>query len=194
MKLSMTFEELYKHLTYVNSSRENRQKNAEMVLNNIDLLPILMDVLFKVDDKVSCKAAWVLEFVCGENLEAIIPYLDTFTENISKVHLDSAVRPVAKICEYLVTAYYSEENNDIKNALVPIYHERIIEACFDWMITDQKVAVKVYSMSTLYLLGQDYDWVHPELIIILEQDFHSGSAGFKARARHIIKKISGSRQ
>jgi len=59
-----------------------------MILNDIRLMPILIDVLFKVDDKVSCKAAWVLEF--------IIPYLDKFTANISKVHLDSAIRPVAK--------------------------------------------------------------------------------------------------
>lgn len=189
MKLSMTFEELYQHLTSVNSSRESRLKNAEMVLNNINLLPILMDVLFKVDDKISSKAAWVLEFVCDENLEVIIPYLDKFTENMSKVHLDSAVRSIAKICEYFVKAYYSQQDNSIKKALAPIYKERIIETCFDWMITNRKVAVKAYSMNTLYLLGQDYDWVHPELIIILKQDFHSNRAGFKARANHILKKL-----
>ena len=61
----MTIEELYKHLTYVNSSRENRLKNAKMVLANFNLLPLLIDILFKVDDKVSCKAAWVLEFTCN---------------------------------------------------------------------------------------------------------------------------------
>ena len=189
MKIPMTYEKLYEHLTFVDSSRENRLKNAEMVLNNIGLMPMLKDVLFKVDDKVSCKAAWVLEFVCNENLEVIIPYLERFTANISKVHLDSAIRPVAKICEFLAKEYYSKQDNNIKNALTSIYQERIIETCFDWMITGQKVAVKVFAMSTLYLLGQDNDWVHPELIMILERDFNSESAAFKARARHILLKL-----
>lgn len=185
----MTIEELYKHLTYVNSSRENRAINAKTVLTNLNLLPSLIDILFKVDDKVSCKAAWVLEFTCDKNLEVLIPFLDKFTSNISKVHLDSAIRPVAKICEYLVKAYYSKEDNNIKNTLKPLYQERIIETSFDWMITNQKVAVKVYSMSSLYLLGKDYDWVHPELVTILERDFNSSSAGFKARAKQILKKL-----
>ncbi|RLD29465.1 MAG: adenylosuccinate lyase [Bacteroidetes bacterium] len=185
----MTKEELYKHLTYVNSSRENRLKYAQMVLNDKSLFPKLLSILFMLDDKVSCRAAWVLEFTCNKDLEVLISYLDIFTKNIHKVHLDSAVRPVAKVCEYLVKAYYSKHNNNIKIALKPIYQERIIEACFDWMITDQKVAVKAYSMNSLYLLGQDYDWVHPELKTILERGFHSESAGFKARARHLLKKI-----
>jgi hypothetical protein len=185
----MTFEKLYKHLTYVNSSIKNRQENAEMVLNDLSLMPTLLDVLFIVDDKVSCKAAWVLEFVCYEKLEIIIPYLDKFTENINKIYLDSAARPIAKICEYIAKSYYSKQGNNIKKTLTPIYQERIIEACFDWMITDQKVGVKVFSMSTLYLLGQDNAWVHPELVTILERDFNSESHAFKARARRILKKI-----
>lgn len=186
----MTVEELYKHLTFVESSRESRKKYAKMVLNDIKLLPKLISILFMADDKVSSRAAWILEFVCAKNLEAIAPYLDSFTKNMSKVHLNSAVRPVAKICEYLVEAYYSKQNNKVKTALQTKHKDIIIEACFDWMITNQKVAVKVYSMNTLYLLGQEHNWVHPELILILERDFNVESAAYKARARHILGKLN----
>jgi len=189
MKISMTSEEFYKHLYFVNSSRESRLNISKMVLNDMRLMPMLIAVLFKVDDKVSCKAAWVLEFVCDENLEVIIPYLDKFTANICKVHLDSAIRPVTKICEFLAKEYYSNQDNNIKKALTPIYQERIIETCFDLMITEQKVAVKVFAMSTLYLFGQDNDWVHPELIVILEQGFQTNSAAFKSRSRHVLNKL-----
>ena len=58
------------------------------------------------------------------------------------------------------------------------------------MINDEKIAPKAYSMNTLFLLGKDYDWVHPELALILERDFQMQSSGFKARARHILKKIN----
>ena len=186
----MTKNQLYNELNYVNHSREKRLHYANLVINNPDLVTPLLDILFNVDDKISCRAAWVFEFMCGEKLEAIIPHLDTFTQNLSKVHLDSAVRPVAKVCEYLIKAYYSKHDNSIKTALTEAHKEKITEACFDWMINDEKIAPKAYSMNSLFLLGKEYDWIHPELAIILERDFQMQSSGFKARARHILKKIN----
>ena len=185
----MTTEQLYAELNYVDHSREKRLQYANLLIDNPDLIPKLLDILFMVNDKVSCRAAWVFEFMCGENLEAAIPYLDTFTEHMHNVHLDPAVRPVAKVCEYLIKAYYSKTDNKIKASLKPIHKERIIETCFDYMINDEKIAPKAYAMNTLYLLGQDYDWIHPELALILERDYQMQSSGFKARARHILKKI-----
>ena len=185
----MTTEQLYEELNYVNHSREKRLYYANLVIDNPDLISKLLEILFMVDDKISPRAAWVFEFMCGENLEAIIPYLDLFTENMNKVHLDSAVRPVAKVCEYLTKAYYSKTDNRIKQELLPKHQEKIIEACFDYMINDEKIAPKAYSMNTLFLFGQDYDWIHPELVLILERDFQMQSSGFKARAKHILKKL-----
>lgn len=185
----MTTEQLYNELNYVNHSREKRLFYAHMMQNNPKLVPKLLDILFKVDDKISPRAAWVFEFMCNDDINTIIPYLNKFTENMHKVHLDSAVRPVAKICEFLAKAYTSKEDNNIKTALTETHKERIIENCFDYMINDEKVAPKAYSMSVLFLLGKDYDWVYPELARILEDDFSKQTAAFKARARHILKKI-----
>ncbi|SFZ92472.1 hypothetical protein SAMN05428642_102746 [Flaviramulus basaltis] len=185
----MTTKELYEELNYVNHSREKRLHYANLIIDNPDLIPKLLEILFMVNDKVSPRAAWVFEFMCGENLETIIPYLDVFTENIHKIHLDSAVRPVAKICEYLAKAYYSKTDNRIKHVLLSKHKKKIIEACFDYMINDEKIAPKAYSMNTLFLFGKDYDWVRPELILILERDFQMQSSGFKARAKHILKKL-----
>ena len=190
----LTKTQLYEELSYVNHSREKRLFYSKMILDHPELISYLLDILFAVDDKISCRAAWVFEFMCGENLEAIIPHLDTFTENVSKVHLDPAVRPVAKVCEYLAIAHYKEKNKNIINAFTTQHKEKIIEACFDWMINDEKVAPKAYSMNALFLLGNEFDWVHPELVIILERDFHIQSAAFKARARHILKKINKSKK
>lgn len=189
----MSTESLYEELNYVTHSRENRLFYAKKMLENPNELPNLLAILFLVDDPVSCRAAWVLEFLCGENLEAILPHLDYFTVNMHKVHLDPAVRPVAKVCEHLAKAYYSKTDNPVKQQLSTKYQERIIETCFDYMINDEKIAPKAYSMNTLFLFGQDYNWIHPELAIILERDFQMQSSGFKARARHILKKIKQQR-
>ena len=185
----MTTEALYEELNYVNHSREKRLFYANLVINNPDLVPKLFTILFRVDDKISPRAAWVLEFMCSKNLDAIIPHLDRFINSMHTVRLDSAVRPVAKICEYLVITYYAKENNNIKTSLDASHLEKITEVCFDWMINDEKVAVKAYSMNCLYLLGKDYDWIHPELVTILQRDYHSQSVAFKARSRRIFKKL-----
>ncbi|WP_378176144.1 hypothetical protein [Aquimarina sp. SS2-1] len=44
-------------------------------------------------------------------------------------------------------------------------------------------------MTSLYLLGTEFDWVHPELKITLENNYHSGSAAYQARSRMILKKL-----
>lgn len=184
----MTLDQLYNELSYVNHSRENRKKYAHIVLNDPSLLPKVVTILLRVDDKQSPRAAWLLEFVAREQLSAILPILSSLLPKMKNVHQDAAVRPIAKICEYLIEAYYKNDPK-IKKALTETNKELIIENCFDWMINDEKIAPKAYSMNTLFLLGQDYDWIHPELVMILERDYQMQSSGFKARARHILKKI-----
>ncbi|NNE33173.1 MAG: adenylosuccinate lyase [Winogradskyella sp.] len=186
----MTKDQLYKELNYVDHSRKKRLHYANIIIDDTKLITPLLEILFDVDDKISCRAAWVFEFICNEKLDIIIPHLDVFTSNLSEVHLDPAVRPVAKVCEYLVKAYYSKTDNKIKHTLTENHKKQIVEACFDWMINDEKIAPKAYAMNSLFLLGTEYEWIHPELAIILERDFQIQSSGFKARARHILKKIN----
>ncbi|OEK08720.1 adenylosuccinate lyase [Flavivirga aquatica] len=185
----MTTPELYQELSYVNHSREKRLYYSNLMIDNPHLVPKLLDILFMVDDKISPRAAWVFEFMCSNNINTIVPHLDIFTKNLHKVHLDSAVRPVAKICELITTAYFSKTDHKIQKALTKTHKERIIETCFDYLINDEKVAPKAYGMVALFLLGTEYDWIYPELTLILERDFQMQSAAFKARARHILKKI-----
>lgn len=186
----MTFEQLYSELNYVNHSREKRNYYAQIVLNNPELLPTLLQVVFTVDDKISARAAWLFEFVAREHLDAILPHLDVFTNQMHTVHLDPAVRPVAKVAEYLIEAFYHKNQNQTKEKLTKKQREKITETCFDWMISDQKVAVKAYSMRSLFLLGREFEWVHDELRMILERDFVSQSAAYKARARELLKRLN----
>ena len=45
-------------------------------------------------------------------------------------------------------------------------------------------------MSVLFLLGRDYDWIYPELVMILECDYQTQSTVFKSKAKQILKKIN----
>ena len=186
----MTTEELYQALNYVDASREKRAKMSQLILNDPYLVSPLLDIAFTVDDPISSKACWVLEFTIKEKLSYLFDYLDQFTANIKYLHLDSSVRPIAKICELLIVSYSSEVKNETKEVLTSEHLERLATVCFDWLIGNHKVATKAYSMTSLFLLGQKFNWIHPELKLVLEQNYATGSAGYKARARKTLEKIN----
>jgi hypothetical protein len=173
-----------------NAKKDNRQKVANIVLEDIKLFKHLITLTFKVDDKISIKAAWILEWICTHHhLDWIIPHLDEFSSKIGTVKFDSAIRPCAKICEHLAIAYYAEKNNLFKNKLQQKHIDAIIETGFDWLITAQKIAVRAYTMNAVYLFGLEKDWVHPELKHLIEIKIIHESKGTKARGKHILKLI-----
>lgn len=173
-----------------NAKRDNRKKASDIVLANPNLFKHLISLTFRVNDNISVKSAWVLEWICTRHgITYILPYLNEFTENISKVHFDSALRPCAKICEYLAIAYTSKKENNVKVFLTEKHIERIIETGFDWLITEQKIAVKAYTMQTLYLFGLQIDWIHSELEHIIKTKVIHQSKGTEARGKKILELI-----
>lgn len=187
----MTKDQIYDDLNYVSALRTSRSNYADKVLANLDMVTPLVKIIFDNDKKISPRAAWVFEFVVKDDIKNLFPVLEYFINNINKVKLDSSIRPCAKIIEILIDIYYKNNNPEVIQELSEPLKERIIEACFDWMITEQKVAVKAYSMNALYLLGTEYDWIHPELKTIMQRDYAHQSAGYKARSRHLLAKIDG---
>jgi len=185
----MTKEQLIESLNYVNHSREKRSEMAQLISKNPELVKPLMAIAAEDFKDVSSKACWVLEFTAKENLAFILPHLDEFTNFISEVKLHPSVRPMAKICEYLIINYFQKKNTTVINAMHITHLEKITAACFDWLIGNHKVAAQAYSMTSLLLLGRKFDWIHPELKLILEQNYNTGSAAYKARARLTLAKI-----
>lgn len=188
----MTEQELYKKLEYTDHTREKRGKMATVILDNPGLIPSLLSIISRVEDELSCRASWILESVVRKDSTLLYPHLDEFTLLLGKVELNSAIRPMAKICELLIVTYYSKTPNHSRKFINNQHLERITTTCFDWLIGNYKVAAKAYSMTTLQLLGTTFDWIHPELKLILEQNYPTGSAAYKARARMVLKKIGSS--
>ncbi len=185
----MSEDELYDKLRYLDHTREKRRKMAKVILDEPRLIEPLLAIISAVDDPISCRASWVLERVARQDIAHIYPHLERFTALVQKVRLDSAVRPMAKISELLMQAYFSKTPNPAHQRLTSEQLEKITTACFDWLIGEHKVAAQAYAMHSLLLLGLKFDWIHPELKIILEQNYARGSAAYKARARMTLKKL-----
>lgn len=186
----MTKEFLILQLNNIeNAKRVNRLRVANLVIENPVVFKHLLAIAFEVNNKLSIKAAWVLEFVCEEKLDWLAPYLTYFTQNISHLKFDSAVRPVSKICGFIAKAYTSKNKSEIKSEIKSKHINTIIEAGFDWLIGNQKVAVKVYTMEMLFLFGKNEKWIHQELQLIIEQNIINESAAYKARGKKILSWI-----
>jgi hypothetical protein len=174
-----------KRLTSVAGYKDSRQKYADEVLANPELLSELIPLCFETTNKSHPKACWVLELICYEKIESIESYLAFFCDNIEKLTNESAVRSASKICMFLAKTHF-------KKAIIILSEhqlQQITEACFDWLIKDTKVASKAYSIRALHLIGLHSDWILPELKQILEKDYANHSPAYKAVAREILKKI-----
>ncbi|TVZ23182.1 hypothetical protein JM84_2100 [Dokdonia sp. Hel_I_63] len=185
----MTLSELYNELAYVNHSREKRAYYAQLILNEPGLMELVLEILFMVDDTRSPKAGWIAEFATKEDITIIFPHLELFTTKMHTVYQDTALRPVSKICEELAISYFKIKNLQTRASLTKIQRERMVTAAFDWLITDQRVAVKAYSMTSLYYLGTEFNWIHEDLQRIMEENYMTSSAAYKARCKHITAWI-----
>lgn len=181
--------ELYNKLQYVKAYREHRQLLADEVLSRPELFPDLLHLAFEADTETAFKACWILEFVCKERLDWLMEDADYFFSHLKTLRHDSAIRPVAKICEMICEGYFGKKPVPYAAEISETHLNQVAETAFDWLINDEKVAAKAHAMTCLYLIGTRFSWIHPQLRDVLEKDFGDHSAAYRARARHILKKI-----
>ena len=166
-----------------------RDSLVKACLLNTSWASFLLTKMKSIDNENSSFSARILELSCKENLEIIIPFLDTFCKLLNKVKLNEVIRVCSKICELLMIEYFIKNNYKFTSSLQNEHFEKIIKAGFIWMITDQQIAIQAYTMQSLYLLGIKYDWIHNDLAIIIERNIPTGSTGYQNRGRKILKAI-----
>lgn len=186
----MTLDNLAFDIEKVNHSMASRAKAVDLVVNNLGILPELIEKAFS-EDKNHFKYCWWLEFLNRQHIEILCPHIDVILDKANRLTNQSAIRPIAKIIETFVLNYYSKTPNEIVRTMMsPEIKEKMISCAFEWLIDDQlKVAARAYSMISLFYLGKDIDWVHSELRLVIEQNYATESAAYKARARMVLKKL-----
>jgi hypothetical protein len=180
---------LYDQINYDKAYRHNRYGAAQWVMNHPESMPELLEYCFKHKFKISYKANWSLEFVCIEKLELLYPYFNLFFKNLPEVYQHQSVRALSHICEIICIQFYKHNNPAVREVFLQPHKEKLVECCFDWLITEQKIACQARAMLCLYYLGTEFNWIYPELKQILENNMPSGSPGYKSRAKKILAKI-----
>lgn len=185
----MSEQDLMKQLDYAKPHRVKRLNVATWVMDHPEFMEQLVSIAFNPQHEKRMQALWGLEFVCRYKLEMLYPFLPEFFAHLPQAKGDNVLRAISFICELIALACYKKKDPVLGDVFSRDQKELMTEYCFDWLITEQKVACKVRAMTALYHLGTEFDWIHPELLQILEKDMHDGSAGYKARGRHTMELI-----
>jgi hypothetical protein len=144
-----------------------------------------METALDCNDKSHYKACWILELVLENNIHWLTEYLESFTACLNSYKHEGAIRSVSKICLFAAHHYQKTRLKFLTEAQAQL----VIEACFDWLIKDTKVASKAYAMRALYEFGKQQQWIHDELRHILPQGFPDHSPAYRAASKEILKKI-----
>ncbi len=168
---------------------EDREKLLNAVLINPHWIALLLKNMNAIHDKQSYFSARTFELVSKRNLKLTLQYLDTFYLLLPKIKLEGVIRSSAKIIELLTVNFFRGKDAIYIEKINAKHLEQFTESCFDWMISGKSIAIQAHSMYALYLLGTKYDWIHPELSLIIEKDIPTGSIGYKNRGRKILKAI-----
>ncbi|WP_035654862.1 hypothetical protein [Flavobacterium saliperosum] len=174
-------EILFHRFEKSNASTENRNGLRDYIFKNPSQLPDLIAFGTDLSNKNHHKAVWIIEMIAESKTEMLLPYLDRICETLSKYKHESAIRGMSR------TAYFLGTSEKI--TLNESQQEKLIEICLDWLIRDERVAPKVYAMKALSHFGKKQDWINETLKEIIERDYAHQSAGYKAAAREVLRKI-----
>ncbi len=161
--------------------QKSREENAGFVLLNPHLVADLFEIGCTTSDKNHHKAMWILEIVVQKNRALLLPHLNSFCGFLPNWDNESALRSVSKICLLLL--------NCKSIYLTDLQLQQITEICFDWIISDRKVATKVYAIYTLLKLGKNNHWIYETLQPIIEKDYHLHTSAYKIAAKKALAQI-----
>ncbi len=186
----MTEEQLY---TALNNGRISKSQIEDLV-NQLAKEPQLAPVLYKevlLEDKEGTfNASWTFDHLMRKNLTYLLPFVEDFVNGLSVLKTESCIRPIAHVCEMVCETYFKKKKPEFVQNITDEQLEKIMTVCFDWLIGPMNVAPKVFAMTSLYYLGLKFDWVHPELKLVLEESYAKGTTGYQNRAKKTLDKLA----
>lgn len=157
-------------------SRVQTLKIAGWIGSDKMRLAQLMEMFLNGECRVVQRAAWVVRMVYDKHPENVLPYLEQLINKMNEPGVHVAVkRNVVGILQ------------DV--AIPESLHGEVMNTCFD-LLADPKetIAVRCNSMTVLDNLSRTYPEIRQELVAIIQDQLEQETtAGFRARARKILK-------
>lgn len=137
----------------------------------------LIELFFKGDYRVTQRAAWPLSYCVRYHPELITPYYRQLLDNLGRKDIHVAViRNTVRL---------------LQDVSIPKrWHGRVMSICFEFVAdAATPIAVKVFALTILSNLSQDYPEIRSELRLIIEEQWEQATPAFRSRARKILKRL-----
>ena len=138
----------------------------------------LMSFFFSNEYRLAQRTAWVITMITAVNPKLIKPYIEQLVMQLNRKDVHNAViRNSVRILQQL----------EIPKPL----HGRLMNYCFELLGNPTTpVAIKAFSLTTLYNLSQVYPEIKNELKLVIEERWNHETAAFKSRGKTILKKLN----
>ncbi len=160
---------------------EHSKKNCNRIVKWVSNSQKRFDELFRLflndEYRVVQRAAWPVSYVAIAHPELMKTNFGKLIRNLRKPQLPVAVkRNSVRLLQYLTVPKR--------------FHGELMSRCFEYLTSvEETVAVKVFSMTILANLSRIYPEIKSELKLIIEEHWDHETAGFKSRAKKILKSL-----
>lgn len=186
----MTPSELHNRLHSGRLSKPQIDRLVGELEKHPELTNVLFEAIFVEDREGTFNASWTFDHLMRKKLDYLLPLSDDFANRLGELKTESCIRPMAHVCEMVCMAYFKKKDPAFTQHITDTQLEQVMTVCFDWLISPMNMAPKVFSMTSLFYLGQKFDWVHPELKQVLQETFADGTPGYRNRAKKTLDKLA----
>jgi hypothetical protein len=133
---------------------------------------------FLADDyRLAQLASWSLFWAVKKDPDLVKPYIPDVVAQMQRTDVhNSVVRHSINILEQI--------------NIPEKFHGEVMNACFNFIETPATpIAIKAFSLTTLYNLSKQYPEIGPELKLIIEERWDTETAAFKSRGKNILRDL-----
>lgn len=160
----------------VDPSRANINNVSYLAGNDGAAFQSIFDLIYTAPHPIHQRATGVVETITRKYPELVFSYLDKVIDTFSHFNVDGVKRNFVKI---FTRTHFSDDQKG-----------KVVNLCFD-ILQDKKesLAVRVFSMHVLYNISQSEPELKQEPALIIESEMLIGSAAWKARGSHLLRKL-----
>jgi hypothetical protein len=157
-------------------SKQNTLRLARWVGSDKKRFKELMELFLKGDYRVTQRSSWIVRHCEQMHPQLIEPYLNSMLTRMMQPGVHVAVkRNTIGILQEI----------EIPKKL----WGRVATICFDFLESNEPIAVRVFSMTVLANIAQHEPDLKKELRLIIEQRMPWEGGAFQSRAKRVLKKL-----
>lgn len=160
-----------------NHTKQQALQISEYACSSSKCFSELMQCFLSNEYRVAQRAAWSVSWSAQKKPEIVQPYIKTLIEQLSRkdVH-DAVIRNSVRILQ--------------KIKIPEAFHAALMNNCFALIESHTApVAIKAFSLTTLYNLSKIYPEIKNELKLIIEERWNHETVAFKSRGEKILKAL-----